>query len=205
MKTRSSFRWAALLVGAVCGASGPGLAGLADSQGREGTGASALGEAWFSFDPKSDPNADSPIDLRFLNERYAGEHGFIGAKDGQFVHKGDGQPVRFWAVNGPARGDGDRAELRRTARLLAKYGVNLIRRHGAVFDRDGELDSGAVSRLIATAISSATTRVTTPPGRSAMATRIRIGAPCASTRRTRENPASSCIRSWTRTTTGNPR
>jgi hypothetical protein len=35
--------------------------------------------------------------------------------------------VRFWAVNGPPQDNDDRAALRHTARLLAKYGVNLIR------------------------------------------------------------------------------
>ena len=107
------------------------------------------GNAWFSFDPKPDPFADSPIDLRFLNEKFAGEHGFIAAKDGHFVHSANGQTVRFWAVNGPSREGGDRAALRQTARLLAKYGVNLVRRHGALFDKEGELNPAAVKRAIA--------------------------------------------------------
>jgi len=111
--------------------------------------APASGEAWFPFDPKPDPFTESPIDLRFLNEKFAGEHGFIAAKDGHFVHSANGQAVRFWAVNGPSRDDADRAELRHTARLLAKYGVNLVRRHGAVFDKDGELNPAAVKRAIA--------------------------------------------------------
>lgn len=106
-------------------------------------------EGWFPFDPKPDPFSDSPIDLRFLNEKFAGEHGFIAAKDGHFIHSANGQPVRFWAVNGPSRESGDRAELRQTARLLAKYGVNLARRHGAVFDKDGELNPAAAKRAIA--------------------------------------------------------
>lgn len=104
---------------------------------------------WFPFEPKPDPFAESPIDLRFLNERFAGEHGFIAAKQGQFVHTATGQPVRFWAVNGPSRDGGDRAALRQTARWLAKYGVNLVRRHGAVFDKDGELRPDAAQRAIA--------------------------------------------------------
>jgi hypothetical protein len=106
-------------------------------------------DGWFPFNPKPDPFTNSPIDLRFLNEKFAGEHGFIAAKDGHFVHSANGQPVRFWAVNGPSREDGDRAELRRTARLLAKYGVNMVRRHGAVFDKDGELNPASVKRSIA--------------------------------------------------------
>ncbi len=103
---------------------------------------------WFAFDPQPDPfAADCPLDLRFLNEKFAGEHGFIGARDGQFVHTGNGQPVRFWAVNGPPReltGDA----LRQCARLLAKRGVNLVRVHGGLFDKDGELDPAAVRHAL---------------------------------------------------------
>jgi uncharacterized protein with NAD-binding domain and iron-sulfur cluster len=106
-------------------------------------------EGWFPFDPRPDRFSESPIDLRFLNEKFAGEHGFIAAKDGHFIHSANGQPVRFWAVNGPSREDGDRAELRRTARLLAKYGVNLVRRHGAVFNKDGDVNPTAVKGVIA--------------------------------------------------------
>jgi len=110
---------------------------------------SAETKAWFAFDPKPDPFTDSPIDLRFLNETVAGEHGVIAAKDGNFVYSVNGHPMRFWGVNGPPQESSDPAALRRTARLLAKYGVNLVRRHGAVFDKDGELDRAAVKRAIA--------------------------------------------------------
>jgi hypothetical protein len=106
-------------------------------------------DSWFRFEPSPDPFTNSAIDLRFLNERNAGEQGFIAVKDGHFVHSNTGESVRFWAVNGPPQEDSDRAALRRTARLLAKYGVNLVRRHGAVFDHDGELDPAAVKRAIA--------------------------------------------------------
>jgi len=109
----------------------------------------AEGNDWFAFDPKPDTFADSPMDLRFLNEKFAGEHGFISAKDGHFIHSANRQPVRFWAVNGPSREGKDRAALQQTARLLAKYGVNLVRRHGAVFDKDGEVDPAAVKSAIA--------------------------------------------------------
>ncbi len=118
--------------------------GFGDARGGE-----AAGGDWFSFDPKPDALADSAIDLRFLNEKFAGEHGFIAVKDGHFVHGGNGEPVRFWAVNGPSREDSGSAGLRRTARLLAEYGVNLVRSHGAVFDKDGELNSASVKRAIA--------------------------------------------------------
>lgn len=143
MNKRFGLAWLVVLVGLACvavPAGEPEISGEAKG--------SAGGGAWFSFDPKSDPFSDSPIDLRFLNEKYAGEHGFILAKGGQFAHAKSGQPVRFWAVNGPSREADDAAGLRKTARLLAKYGVNLVRRHGSVFDKDGELNPAAVQRTL---------------------------------------------------------
>jgi hypothetical protein len=110
-------------------------------------GRSAGDEGWFAFAPPEDTFAsNSAIDLRDLNEKFAGEHGFIAAKDGQFIHRANGQSVRFWAVNGPPhdlKGDA----LRRCARLLAKYGVNLVRIHGAIFDKEGEPDPGKVRHI----------------------------------------------------------
>jgi hypothetical protein len=102
---------------------------------------------WFAFDPSADTfEASSAIDLRFLNEKEAGEHGFITAKDGRFVHGLNGQPVRFWAVNGAAAKSRD--ELKREARQLAKYGVNLVRLHGPMFDKRGEVDPAKIQRAI---------------------------------------------------------
>lgn len=105
-------------------------------------------EGWFPFDPPADPFNESPLDLRRLNERFAGEHGFIGANNGQFIHTATGEPVRFWAVNGPPSSVKDPAELRRVARLLAKRGVNLVRIHGAVFTKDGEPDPAKVQHVL---------------------------------------------------------
>ncbi len=88
---------------------------------------------WLPWDPPEDSFVASPIDLRALNEKSAGESGRVRVTDGRFV-LGTGKPVRFWAVNGPPenlRGD----DLARCARMLAKRGVNLVRIHGAVFDR----------------------------------------------------------------------
>lgn len=88
---------------------------------------------WFDFNPNPDETAASAIDLRFLNEKFAGEHGRILACDGKFVHAKTSEPVRFWAVNGPPRELAGIA-LNRCAKLLARFGVNLVRIHGAVFD-----------------------------------------------------------------------
>jgi hypothetical protein len=94
---------------------------------------------WFAFDPPADPFNESAIDLRRLNESFAGEHGVIAVRGDDFVHSGNGQPVRFWAVNGPPQNlTGD--ALQQCARRLAKYGVNLARLHGAMFDKAGDAD-----------------------------------------------------------------
>jgi hypothetical protein len=89
---------------------------------------------WFDFAPvRVTGSAASAIDLRFLNEKYAGEHGRITVREGRFVHAQSGAPVRFWGINGPPQGlKGD--TLNDCARRLARYGVNLVRVHGPVFD-----------------------------------------------------------------------
>jgi hypothetical protein len=103
---------------------------------------------WFAFDPKPDPFAtNSAIDLRFLNERVAGEHGFIEIKDGEFIRSGDRQPLRFWAVNGPPHELTGEA-LRRCARMLAKHGVNMVRVHGGLFDKRGAVDPAQVRHAL---------------------------------------------------------
>lgn len=115
--------------------------------GEVAKGPSSSDPDWFAFDPSADsfPNS-SWIDLRFLNEKFAGEHGFIAAKNGRFVHSESGEPVRFWAVNGPSAKS--REDLQREAKQLAKYGVNLVRMHGAMFDKRGEVDPARVQHAL---------------------------------------------------------
>ena len=90
--------------------------------------------SWIPFNPpRDDFDPTGPIDLRFLNEKVAGEKGQIVTRDGHFVHSATGEVVRFWAVNGPPRqlrGE----SLVRCARMLAKQGVNLVRVHGGLVD-----------------------------------------------------------------------
>ncbi len=116
---------------------------IAAAQGRE----LADNEGWFSFDPKPDNFTESAIDLRYLNEKFAGENGFIGVKNGEFVHMGNGEPVRFWAVNGPPQ-DLKGGDLRKCARLLAKHGVNMVRVHGGYFDANGNVDMARIKHAI---------------------------------------------------------
>ena len=90
---------------------------------------------YFPFEPGIDPfSSCALIDLRDLNERQAGEQGFVRRRGDGFT-LADGKPVRFWAVNLNAENaGGDRASVGYLARKLAKLGVNMVRYHGALFD-----------------------------------------------------------------------
>jgi hypothetical protein len=107
----------------------------------------APSDGWFAFDPKPDPfDSSALLDLRSLNEKVAGKGGFIGVKDGQFVHNQTGEPIRFWAVNGPPSDLHDPAALGALARTLAKRGVNMVRVHHGYFDKnDGSVDTAGIA------------------------------------------------------------
>jgi hypothetical protein len=53
-------------------------------------------KGWFPFKPSREFSPDSVIDLRHLNEKFAGEHGRILAKGSTFVREKDGKEVKFW-------------------------------------------------------------------------------------------------------------
>jgi hypothetical protein len=103
---------------------------------------------WVPFAPAKDSFTESAIDLRFLNEKTAGEHGRIITKNGHFVHSENEKPIRFWAVNGPPSSVKEPGELKEVARALAKRGVNMVRIHGAVFTEEGEPDPKKVQQII---------------------------------------------------------
>ena len=97
-------------------------------------------KAW-PFPTTRDAFGDSPIDLRRLNEKSAGEHGFIGRSPAGAFVRGDGQPIRFWAGSEyawripfddgvGAIADSDRRAVAHKARWLAKRGINMVRFHG---------------------------------------------------------------------------
>ncbi len=107
-------------------------------------------DGWFAFEPAPDAFRPSPIDLRFLNEKFAGENGWIIVKDGRFLHSRTGKPVRFWAVNaGPDIVRMDNASVNHLARWLAKYGVNMVRVHGGVWQGNDwtKVDEAYLERL----------------------------------------------------------
>jgi hypothetical protein len=109
--------------------------------------AAEANKGWFVFDPRSDPfSPTSGIDLRSLNEKTAGDGGFIAVKGSQFVHAKTGKPVRFWAVNGPS--GKERPALRAEARMLAKHGVNLVRVHHGYFGENGDVEPAEVQHAL---------------------------------------------------------
>ena len=63
-----------------------------------------------------------------------------------FVHTTTGEPVRFWAVNGPP--GKDKEALKHDAKVLAKRGVNLARIHHGYFDKAGEVDMNEVRHAL---------------------------------------------------------
>jgi len=102
---------------------------------KPGERSGAADDGYWAFEPAVDPFSESPIDLRYLNEKEAGESGFVRKEGFHFV-LGNGQPVRFWAVNaGPGMVRQSKEAVDYLARRLAKVGVNMVRIHGAVYDR----------------------------------------------------------------------
>lgn len=95
----------------------------------------------FPFAPAVDDfRPGALLDLRSLNEAAAGEHGWVTADGKGGFLRGDGQPLRFWAVGSfvqerkpwtprPHWHEKTEPSLERHARFLAKHGVNLARMH----------------------------------------------------------------------------
>ncbi len=98
------------------------------------------GATSWAFSPARDTfSADSLLDLRSLNEAVAGETGMVRSNAQGDLVRGDGTPLRLWAVNtgvadlsnAPARPlwQLGAPDLARHARFLAKRGVNMVRLH----------------------------------------------------------------------------
>ena len=88
---------------------------------------------WFCWNPTpTQPNQPGGLNLRYLNEQIAGEHGYVRREDGHFV-LGSGQPVRFWGVDvGNSNTDVGHAYINIMARRLARCGVNMVRYHDSL-------------------------------------------------------------------------
>ena len=116
--------------------------------------ASGLADTTWAFAPEPDTfQPDALLDLRHLNEKIAGQTGWVrvGA-DGGFV-RGDGQPLRFWAVNTDVGRDPADAgaktgpDLARHARFFAKRGVNMVRLHRLLAPNLGATPDAAVTDI----------------------------------------------------------
>jgi hypothetical protein len=103
----------------------------------------------FAWTPPPDPfDPAALLDLRFLNEKVAGERGPVRA-DGGRLRRGDGEELRCFGVNA---GPGVWLQSHQThdylARKLAKLGVNLVRLHGPLVGKDPrQLDPRRVDAL----------------------------------------------------------
>jgi hypothetical protein len=95
---------------------------------------------WAFAYPADTARPGALLDLRFLNEKIAGESGFIKrSADGNGFVLGNGQPVRFWSVGTDIyRKSPD--EMAKQARFLARIGVNMVRLHTQIApDKDGPI------------------------------------------------------------------
>lgn len=106
--------------------------------------------AW-NFDPADDAfDPAALLDLSYLNEAEAGQDGWVRVDaNGDFV-RGDGEPIRFWAVNtfverekpyNGNRNDPSYSEeplLENLAPWYAKRGVNMVRLHAHINPPDPE-------------------------------------------------------------------
>ncbi|HPD15539.1 MAG TPA: hypothetical protein PLE19_11340 [Planctomycetota bacterium] len=91
---------------------------------------------WAFRPPRDAFSPDAFLDLRSLNEKVAGESGFVArSKDGNDFVLGNGRPARFWAVNSGAFDK----DLARHARFLAKRGVNMVRFHSNITPAGNDL------------------------------------------------------------------
>ena len=116
------------------------------------------GSDTWAFTPKPDDfRPDALLDLRSLNEKTAGESGFITVDAVGNFRLGNGKLERFWAVNsnvGRSKtfvptplGRQTAPDLARHARFLAKRGVNMIRCFGQFSPNLGKNPDAKISDL----------------------------------------------------------
>jgi hypothetical protein len=106
---------------------------------------------YFIYNVAGDPFSDEALlDLRSLNEAQAGQNGFVQRR-GDSLTLADGRPVRFWGVNVNSNNAGrSRQSIDTLTRKLAKLGVNLLRYHDRLVDRDDptRLDARRLDNLM---------------------------------------------------------
>lgn len=92
----------------------------------------------WSFEPSADAfSSTALLDLRSLNEKTAGENGYIKrSADGSDFTDGNGKPIRFWGVSEYIQDKDNPEWLAHKARWLAKRGVNMVRVHTQIASDD---------------------------------------------------------------------
>jgi hypothetical protein len=112
------------------------------------------GPGTWEFKHQKDPfDAKALLDLRHLNEKEAGQSGFLKiAADGRGFALGDGTPVRLWAIGSDVYRKASSEEMARHARFLAKIGVNMVRIHtqlnpGAKGSKHTDVDEKEIDRI----------------------------------------------------------
>lgn len=95
----------------------------------------------WSFEPDVDeflkPDA---LNLRALNEKTAGENGWLAIdKQGDFTD-GKGRPLRIWAANTGLHNERGIDDVRQHAKHLAKRGINMVRHHAHINSEKADLD-----------------------------------------------------------------
>ena len=120
--------WHQVRAGVIWGVLISGLVGVVSGAEEPPPARSAIG-TWAFTVPSSTESRPALLDLRELNEKVAGQSGFIRrTSNGAGFALGDGTPVRFWAV-GSEIYDRSPGEIARHVRFLARLGVNLVRLH----------------------------------------------------------------------------
>jgi hypothetical protein len=96
-------------------------------------------QTWAFTSPHDDFRTGALLDLRSLNEKVAGDAGFVRANAAGDFELGNGKPARFWAIVSDVGREVPytkrplweeaKQDLALHAKFLAKRGVNLVRLH----------------------------------------------------------------------------
>lgn len=111
---------------------------------------------WFDFVIPDSDTTQNAVDMSFLNEKIAGESGFIKVQDGHFVN-GKGERIRFFGTNLTFSSCfPDKETAKNIAGRLRKLGMNVVRFHhmdnqptpGGIWDKSmKELDTAQLEKL----------------------------------------------------------
>ncbi|MFW6303820.1 MAG: hypothetical protein ACOC2L_04290, partial [Candidatus Sumerlaeota bacterium] len=110
-------------------------------------------QGYSAFMPRMDPFNKTVMDLRNMNHAFAGEKGFLERHGEHFIFQNDDDtPARFFGVSlGRYALLMNNEQLDRMARMLAKYGVNIVRipldLQGAQGEDPGEINPLVLDRL----------------------------------------------------------